>query len=109
MCRVVNTFQYRASDTGRWKLLTLETPEFLRRFLQHVLPSGYHRADRVRRSLLRGGWWIPAAKTKWERILALLDWKPGEPPPKRAPWIKACPCCGRPMLRIGQLPRKAPT
>ena len=38
------TFQYRASDTGRWKRLTLDTPEFLRRFLQHVLPSGYHRA-----------------------------------------------------------------
>ncbi len=103
------TFKYRQSDTGSWKLLTLETPEFLRRFLQHVLPSGFHRADRVRRSLLRGGWWSPAAKTKWERILALLDWKVEERPPQRPAWIKTCRGCGKPMERLGLLPRGPPT
>ena len=96
------TFKYRQSDTGAWKLLTLDTPEFLRRFLQHVLPTGFHRVRYY-------GWWSPAAKTKWERILALLDWSAGARPPQRAPWVKACPCCGKPMDRIGQLPRGPPT
>ena len=92
------TFRYRQSDTGAWKLLTLATPEFLRRFLQHVLPSGFHRVRYY-------GWWSPAAKTKWDRILALLDWKEPLPPPKRPAWVKTCPCCGEPMERIARLPR----
>lgn len=92
------TFKYKSSDTGDWKLLTLSTPGFLRRFLQHVLPGGYHRVRYF-------GWWSPAAKKKCQRILALLDWKEPVPPPKRAPWIKTCPCCGKPMERIGILAR----
>ena len=96
------TFQYRQSDTGRWKVLTLDTPELVRRFLQHVLPTGFHRVRYY-------GWWSPAARTKWQRILALLDWKtPGRPEP-RPPWVKTCPCCGKPMQRIGLLPRGPPT
>jgi hypothetical protein len=35
------TFRYRASDTGRWQRCTLTAKEFLRRFLQHVLPKGF--------------------------------------------------------------------
>ncbi len=35
------TFRYRASDTGRWCTCTLAAAEFLRRFLQHVLPKGF--------------------------------------------------------------------
>ena len=87
------TFKYRQSDTGRWKLLTLDTPEFLRRFLQHVLPAGFHRVRYY-------GWLSPAAKEKWERILALLDWRPCERPPKRPPWVMTCRCCGKPMRRL---------
>ena len=95
------TFQYKSSGTGTWKTMTLDTPEFLRRFLQHVLPSGFHRVRYY-------GWWSPAARTKWERILALLDWKMGERPPQRPAWVKTCRCCGQPMERIGQLPRGPP-
>ena len=95
------TFQYRARDTGGWKLLTLSTPEFLRRFLQHVLPTGFHRVRYY-------GWWSPAARAKWARILALLDWKRPLPPPPRPAWVKTCPCCGQPMQRIAQLPRAPP-
>ncbi len=92
------TFQYRSSDTGGWKVLTLDTPEFLRRFLQHVLPASYHRVRYF-------GWWSPAAKTKWARVLALLAWK--EPPraPQRPAWVMTCPCCGQPMERVGSLAR----
>lgn len=33
---------YRDAET-RWKSMTLQTNEFIRRFLQHVLPKGFHR------------------------------------------------------------------
>jgi hypothetical protein len=35
------TFRYRASDTGKLKTCTLPAEEFIRRFLQHVLPKGF--------------------------------------------------------------------
>jgi hypothetical protein len=35
------TFRYRTTDTGKLKTCTLRTEEFIRRFLQHVLPKGF--------------------------------------------------------------------
>ena len=50
---------YRAKAPDRHKTMTLATPEFIRRFLIHVLPSGFHRirhygllANKVRASHL---------------------------------------------------------
>ncbi len=37
------TFRYKDSREGRWKTMTLEAAEFIRRFLQHVLPRGFHK------------------------------------------------------------------
>jgi hypothetical protein len=34
---------YRAQSRTRYKTMTLMTDEFMRRFLLHVLPSGFHR------------------------------------------------------------------
>ncbi len=34
---------YRIEGPGRYKTMTLETAEFIRRFLTHVLPKGFHR------------------------------------------------------------------
>ena len=34
---------YRAEGRTRYKTMTLQTEEFMRRFLLHVLPSGFHR------------------------------------------------------------------
>jgi hypothetical protein len=34
---------YRAHGRTRYKTMTLSTDEFMRRFLLHVLPSGFHR------------------------------------------------------------------
>ena len=34
---------YRAKGRDRYKVMTLATPEFIRRFLLHVLPHGFHR------------------------------------------------------------------
>ena len=34
---------YRAKARARYKLMTLDADEFIRRFLIHVLPDGFHR------------------------------------------------------------------
>ena len=34
---------YRADGTARYKTMTLSSHEFIRRFLMHVLPKGFHR------------------------------------------------------------------
>ena len=40
---VVYANDYRAHGRTRYKTMTLITDEFMRRFLLHVLPSGFHR------------------------------------------------------------------
>ena len=37
------TFEFKDANSGRWKTMTLPAEEFLRRFLQHVLPKGFHK------------------------------------------------------------------
>ncbi|HOW67191.1 MAG TPA: transposase, partial [Verrucomicrobiota bacterium] len=56
---------YRESAQGRWRSLVLSAEELIRRFLQHVLPAGFHRVRRF-------GWWHPSAKAKREHLQGLL-------------------------------------
>lgn len=35
------TFRYRPSGSRQWRLSTVTVMEFMRRFLQHVLPKGF--------------------------------------------------------------------
>ncbi|PXF55882.1 MAG: hypothetical protein C4B57_00020 [Deltaproteobacteria bacterium] len=37
------TFCYKDSKEHRWRTMTLPAAEFMRRFLQHVLPKGFHK------------------------------------------------------------------
>ena len=37
------TFRYKDRGTDTWRTMRLEGVEFLRRFLQHVLPRGFHK------------------------------------------------------------------
>lgn len=95
------TFRYRANG-GDVKRVSVSGGEFVRRFLQHVLPRGFQRVRHY-------GWLGAAAKAKRECIHALLDWRAPvpqltatpPPPPK-------CPCCGKALVLLGTLPR-APT
>ncbi len=36
-------FRYQNSRNLQWKIMTLDAMEFIRRFLQHVLPRGIHK------------------------------------------------------------------
>ena len=95
------TFSYRHRRSGDTRTVRLPAECFLHRFLQHVLPRGFQRV----RSF---GWLSAAAKTQWERILALLDWNPPPltPPTPLPPPL--CPCCHQPMKLVGLLARPPP-
>jgi hypothetical protein len=107
---------YRAKGRERFKLMTLAVDEFIRRFLLHVLPSGFHRirhyglfansgrAENVARArqLLN----VPATPCETSDA----DGADGERPAPSHP----CPCCGGRMIVIetferGRAPRYRPT
>jgi len=85
------TFRYRCSDTRRTTLCTLPGEEFIRRFLQHVLPKGFVKVRYY-------GFLAPALRP---RLAAIRQQLSGSPAPVPAPPQTAplCPTCGRPMLR----------
>ena len=94
------TFGYR-DNSGQPQQMRLPVERFLHRFLQHILPKGFQRVRYF-------GWLAPTAKTRFDRIAALLDWKaPPQPQPIPTP-VPDCPCCHKPMILIGRLPRPPP-
>jgi hypothetical protein len=95
------TFKYKDSQDKAWQTLTLPALEFLRRFLQHVLPKGFQRVRYY-------GWLSAAASTRWERILALLDWRAPTAalPASNTPHL--CPQCGAQLHWLGTFPRGPP-
>jgi hypothetical protein len=97
------TFTHQERSTGQTRTLRLSGQEFLRRFLQHVLPTGFQRVRHF-------GWLSGAAKTRWERIQALLDWRPAPVPQPSTlhPHLPLCPRCQKPMRLLGTLPRSPP-
>jgi len=97
------TFTYQERATGENKTRRLSGEEFLRRFLQHVLPTGFQRVRHF-------GWLSPAARKRWQRLHALLDWKPATPPDAQAApcWAPHCPRCQKPMRLLGTFARSPP-
>jgi hypothetical protein len=94
---------YRIKGRDRLKTMTLEAGEFIRRFLMHVLPGGFHRirhyglfASAARaRNIERIRNLLTKPKTASDR--APLDAEPDAPSPAFAP---RCPCCGGRMILI---------
>jgi len=78
--------------------MTLDTPEFIRRFLMHVLPSGFHRIRHY--GMLANS--TRADSLALARILLLvpepvpLTEEKGETPPP----VFVCRSCGEPMIII---------
>ena len=102
---------YCIKNGDRQKVLRLATPEFIRRFLIHVLPDGFHRIRHY--GLLASG----GCKKRLAKIRALLFVQPPEQTtaqesePEVTPLTlrEPCPCCGGPMriieiFRRGQKP-----
>jgi hypothetical protein len=93
---------YRIEGPGRYKTMTLATDEFIRRFLIHVLPKGFHRIRHY--GLLASA--NRAENIAHARQLLAVPSRPKEPEtPKAAidePRVlpRPCPCCGGRMIVI---------
>ena len=93
---------YRIEGPARYKTMTLTTDEFIRRFLIHVLPKGFHR---IRHYGLLGNT-NRAANIAHARKLLAVPSRPKQPEtPKAAidePRVlpRSCPCCGGRMIII---------
>ena len=86
---------YRRDGAERYQAMTLATDEFIRRFLLHVLPKGFHR---IRHYGLLASTGRRNNTARARELLAAPP--PAEPPaPVEAPDLRSpCPCCGGRML-----------
>ena len=102
---------YRVEGRDRYQRMTLETNEFIRRFLFHVLPKGLHRIrhyglfakNACADNIVRARELLAAAKPEAAPTSTAAD--SGKP---------SCPCCGGRMIIIevferGAAPRHQPT
>ncbi len=91
------TKDYRRDGAERYRTMTLGADEFIRRFLLHVLPKGFHRIRHY------GLFASASRKANVARVRHLLAVPPAvepaepvEPADPRPP----CPCCGGRMIII---------
>jgi hypothetical protein len=93
---------YRRDGADRQQVMTLAADEFIRRFLLHVLPRGFHR---IRHYGLLAGTARKASLALARELLAVApppdDDTPEEPLDPRPP----CPCCGGRMVIIEAVAR----
>ena len=89
---------YRRSGPQRQQVMTLDAREFMRRFLLHVLPHGFHRIRHY------GLFASATRKTNIARIRELLAAPSPAPEPVDAEEppdpLPPCPCCGGRMRII---------
>jgi len=87
------TFKYQPSGTKVWKTMSLKIFEFMRRYLQHVLPHGFMKVRHY-------GFLASNCRVAIERIRELIcalyellvELLPKKKPPHRALW--KCKTCG---------------
>ncbi len=95
---------YRAKGRTRHKTMTLEPQEFMRRFLLHVLPGGFHRIRHY--GLLANGNRRDCLAAARVALQASCEVSVGEPA-KQAPAF-ICRHCGRPLLIVQIVERERP-
>ena len=93
---------YRANGEARRKLMTLDADEFIRRFLLHVLPDGFHR---IRHYGFLANSVRVAAIAKARAALEAVS--PEQPAPATDAYAAPCPCCGGRMIIVERFERGA--
>jgi hypothetical protein len=106
---------YRIEGPGRYKTMTLATDEFIRRFLIHVVPKGFHR---IRHYGLLASTNRAANIAHARKLLAMPLKEPKiaktEEVDEPSVLPRPCPCCGARMIIIetfarGCEPKHRPT
>jgi hypothetical protein len=98
------TFTYRRKGSQRYRAMTVTAYEFIRRFLQHVLPRGLQKVRHY-------GFAHPRQRidVEWLKMLVTVTLNAvyvllvaAKPPP--APHRPSCPDCGGALTCVGFLP-----
>jgi hypothetical protein len=106
------SFRYQDRASAQSRICRLPAEKFLHRFLQHVLPKGFHRVRYF-------GWLSPASKARFALLAGLLG--AAEPADSTtdtsgskgaisgpASTSVCCPDCGHAMVLLARLPRAPP-
>ena len=89
------TFRYKKNKSSRWRIMVLDVMEFIRRFLQHVLPTGFMKVRYY-------GFFHPSASFSLKKVAIIIDLTMGfaiktpKPEPEEAP-APLCSSCGGKM------------
>jgi hypothetical protein len=100
-------FKYKKPHSNRWRTMGLDVMEFMRRFLQHILPSGFMKIRYY-------GFLSPGSSVPLDRIEAMIELsfgfevtqpeihiEPFDPP--------TCHYCGGKLKRLVSFPPLRPT
>lgn len=100
------TFRYRSTKTGKTKTCFVSAEEFIRRFLQHVLPKGFVKVRYY-------GFFSPGLRTRLAQVRAQLDSPQPQPDAhpidsqsqvRDQPNHMLCPVCGQIMQKLKTVP-----
>lgn len=94
---------YRRDGADRQQIMTLAADEFIRRFLLHVLPRGFHRIRHY--GLLAGSARKASIALARELLKVVMPPNPGNPE-ERDDYRPPCPCCGGRMIIIEVFERR---
>jgi hypothetical protein len=100
------TFTYRKVGSARLRTTHLDVMEFLRRFLQHVLPHGFMKVRHF--GFCHASCAVPLATIRC--MMEQASPSHDQPPPREPlkPRVARCPTCGAPMdllMRVWTAPR----
>ena len=99
------TISVRNRDSGVIEQARIQGVEFVRRYLQHALPSGFHAVRYY-------GFLHPRSKNKLavigEQLGARIAAESNRPEPQEPPAPTLCPRCRKPMEMTAQLSRAPP-
>jgi hypothetical protein len=98
---------YRRNGSERYRTMTLDPGEFIRRFLLHVLPKGFHRIRHYgllastgrKANIARARELLAVPQPKAECSGTAADAAPSD-------WRPPCPCCGGRMIIIEVFERR---
>ena len=94
------SFKYKESKTEQWKIMSLKAEEFIRRFLQHVLPPGFVKVRYY-------GLFAFANRELLSKVKEILGYKKLEAKKKKLKPGKnfKCPHCKKEMMVVSIMPR----
>jgi hypothetical protein len=103
------TFSYRRVGSNRPRKMTLVAHEFIRRFLQHVLPAGFQKVRHY--GFLSPNSGIALEAVRWLVTVflgAFFALKAGGAEGPTTTPARRCPACGGPMFVLGFAPAPVP-